>query len=271
MSGDRSVLKMSEDHPLLEVKNLRKHFMEDKHGTVLKAVDGVNFHVERGETLGIVGESGSGKSTVAKMIMQLEHPTAGEINFQGIPVSSLPNSEKRKLQIIFQDPYSSLNPRMKAKDIVTEPLFIHEKMPKQERYKRALELLEEVGLGKEHMNRFPHQFSGGQRQRLSIARAVALKPDLIVCDEAVSALDVSLQAQILHLLSTLQKTYGIAYIFIAHGLPAVRLISDRIAIMYKGNIVETGTRDEIFENPQHDYTKSLLDAVPPSHPRWREE
>lgn len=260
----------AEEH-LLEVKGLRKHFSDQKDGPILKAVDGVNFHVERGETLGIVGESGSGKSTIAKMIMQLEKPTEGEILFQGKNITSLTNAEKRKLQIIFQDPYGSLNPRMKAKDIVTEPLFIHEKMPKRERYEQALKLLQEVGLDKEHLNRYPHQFSGGQRQRLSIARAIALKPDLIVCDEAVSALDVSLQAQILHLLSSLQKTYGIAYIFIAHGLPAVRLISDRIAIMYKGEIVETGTRDEIFENPQHDYTKSLLAAVPPSHPRLREE
>lgn len=260
----------AEEH-LLEVKGLRKYFSDQKDGPILKAVDGVNFHVERGETLGIVGESGSGKSTIAKMIMQLEKPTEGEILFHGKNITSLTNAAKRKLQIIFQDPYGSLNPRMKAKDIVTEPLFIHEKMPKRERYEQALKLLQEVGLDKEHLNRYPHQFSGGQRQRLSIARAIALKPDLIVCDEAVSALDVSLQAQILHLLSSLQKTYGIAYIFIAHGLPAVRLISDRIAIMYKGEIVETGTRDEIFENPQHDYTKSLLAAVPPSHPRLREE
>lgn len=260
----------AEEH-LLEVKGLRKYFSDQKDGPILKAVDGVNFHVERGETLGIVGESGSGKSTIAKMIMQLEKPTEGEILFHGKNITSLTNAEKRKLQIIFQDPYGSLNPRMKAKDIVTEPFFIHEKMPKRERYEQALKLLQEVGLDKEHLNRYPHQFSGGQRQRLSIARAIALKPDLIVCDEAVSALDVSLQAQILHLLSSLQKTYGIAYIFIAHGLPAVRLISDRIAIMYKGEIVETGTRDEIFENPQHDYTKSLLAAVPPSHPRLRED
>ncbi|MBN6205791.1 ABC transporter ATP-binding protein [Ralstonia pickettii] len=256
---------------LLEVKGLKKYFSDKKNGPVLKAVDDVTFQVQRGETLGIVGESGSGKSTVAKMIMQLEEPTEGEIFFHGKNIKSLTKGEKRKLQIIFQDPYGSLNPRMKAKDIVTEPLLIHEKMPKRERYKQALKLLQEVGLEKEHLNRYPHQFSGGQRQRLSIARAIALKPDLIVCDEAVSALDVSLQAQILHLLSSLQKTYGIAYIFIAHGLPAVRLISDRIAIMYKGKIVETGSRDEIFENPRHEYTKTLLDAVPPSHPRLRDE
>ncbi|MFD1607430.1 ABC transporter ATP-binding protein [Oceanobacillus luteolus] len=262
---------MKAEEKLLEVSNLKKHYANQKNGPVVKAVDGVNFHVNRGETLGIVGESGSGKSTVAKMIMQLEKPTKGDILFHGKPITSLSRPEKRKLQIIFQDPYGSLNPRMRAKDIVTEPLFIHEKMPKRERYEKALDLLEEVGLGKEHLNRYPHQFSGGQRQRLSIARAIALKPDLIVCDEAVSALDVSTQAQILHLLDTLQKTYGIAYIFIAHGLPAVRLISDRIAIMYKGKIVETGSRDEIFENPQHDYTKTLLNAVPPSHPKFREE
>lgn len=256
---------------LLEVKGLKKYFSEKKNGPVLKAVDDVTFQVQRGETLGIVGESGSGKSTVAKMIMQLEEPTEGEILFHGKNIKSMTKAEKRKLQIIFQDPFGSLNPRMKAKDIVTEPLLIHEKMSKRERYEQALKLLQEVGLEKGHLNRYPHQFSGGQRQRLSIARAIALKPDLIVCDEAVSALDVSLQAQILHLLSSLQKTYGIAYIFIAHGLPAVRLISDRIAIMYKGKIVETGSRDEIFENPRHDYTKTLLDAVPPSHPRLREE
>ena len=262
-------MEIENNDVLLKVEGLKKYFPIQKGEPDLKAVDDVSFTVHKGETLGIVGESGSGKSTVVKMIMQLVEPTDGEIYFHGKNIKTMKKSEKKKLQIIFQDPYSSLNPRMKAKDIVTEPLYIHEKMTKSERYNKAVELFKEVGLDKEHMNRYPHQFSGGQRQRLSIARAVALKPDLIVCDEAVSALDVSIQAQILKLLHSLQKTYGIAYIFIAHGLPVVKLISDRIAIMHNGKIVEMDDREAIFEHPKHAYTKTLLDAVPPAHPSLR--
>ncbi|SES66067.1 oligopeptide transport system ATP-binding protein [Oceanobacillus limi] len=273
-------MKSDPKNVLLKVAGLKKHFPVQKKGNkkeqqVVKAVDGVSFHVRAGETLGIVGESGSGKSTVAKLIMQLLQPTEGEVVFQDKDIFNQTKKQRKqtqkRIQMVFQDPYASLNPRMTAKQIVTEPLRIHEKMSKEDLDKRALELLEEVGLGKHHLNRYPHQFSGGQRQRLSIARAIALKPNLIVCDEAVSALDVSIQAQILNLLKQLQKNYGIAFIFIAHGLPAVKHISDRIAIMYAGQIVEIADRDVLFTNPKHPYTKALLDAVPPSNPRHRKE
>ncbi|WP_052345744.1 ABC transporter ATP-binding protein [Paucisalibacillus sp. EB02] len=265
---------------LLEVKDLVKHFPVAKHRNqqekaVVKAVDSVSFNVHKGEILGIVGESGSGKSTVAKLVMQLLEPDEGQILFHGNDIFKESRKErietKKQVQMVFQDPYSSLNPRMTAKEIVTEALIIHKKIAKKEVDNKALELLEEVGLGKQHLNRYPHQFSGGQRQRLSIARALSLKPDLIVCDEAVSALDVSIQAQILDLLKQLQKTYGIAFIFIAHGLPAVKQISDRIAIMYKGKIVEMASSDEIFDAPKHTYTKKLIDAIPPSHPKYRKD
>ncbi|MUK88873.1 ATP-binding cassette domain-containing protein [Ornithinibacillus sp. L9] len=271
---------MSNEDALLKVTDLKKHFplprkKKKQEQAYVKAVDGVNFYINAGETLGIVGESGSGKSTVAKLIMQLLQPTDGQVVFHGNDVFTQSKKDRKqtqkKLQMVFQDPYGSLNPRMTAKEIVTEPLLIHEKLSKKELELRALGLLEEVGLGMQHLNRYPHQFSGGQRQRLSIARAIALKPDLIVCDEAVSALDVSIQAQILNLLKQLQKNYGIAFIFIAHGLPAVKHISDRIAIMYAGKIVEIADKEEIFKNPKHPYTKALLNAVPPSHPRLRKE
>ncbi|WP_416147271.1 ABC transporter ATP-binding protein [Salipaludibacillus sp. HK11] len=268
------------DEALLEVSELKKHFpmkkkWRQKLPTVVKAVDGVSFSIKKGKTLGIVGESGSGKSTVANLILQLEEPTEGAVFFHGenlFTLSKGSNRDMRKhLQAIFQDPYASLNPRMTAKHIVTEPLTLHKQLLNKNINEKALELLKEVGLGKEHLNRYPHEFSGGQRQRLSIARALSLKPDLIICDEAVSALDVSIQAQILNLLKTLQKNYGIAYIFIAHGLPAVKHISDRIAIMYAGKIVELADREQLFSNPKHPYTKALLDAIPPSDPFNRKE
>ncbi|PAE93687.1 ATP-binding cassette domain-containing protein [Shouchella clausii] len=262
---------------LLDVRHLSKTFPLKKSKTnkasSFKAVDDVSFQVFKGETLGIVGESGSGKSTVAKMILQLLEPTSGEIYFLGQNLANQSKAEskatKRRMQAVFQDPYASLNPRMRAKEIVTEPLILHKQLNKKKRDDKALELLHEVGLSEQHLNRFPHEFSGGQRQRLSIARAIALKPDLIICDEAVSALDVSIQAQILKLLKSLQTLYGLSYIFIAHGLPTVKQLSNRVAIMHKGKIVEIGETNDIFQSPKHTYTKSLLKAVPPSHPRDR--
>ncbi|MDQ0209166.1 ABC transporter ATP-binding protein [Alkalicoccobacillus murimartini] len=274
------MLNSDKTEPLLVVEQLQKHFplkkkWREKHPPLLKAVDGVSLTIYRGETLGIVGESGSGKSTLAKLILRLLEPTGGKVYFQGKNLHTQTASEQRQsskhLQAVFQDPYSSLNPRMRAKDLVTEPLLIHENLTNQERAERAVELLEEVGLGTHHLNRYPHQFSGGQRQRLSIARALALKPDLIICDEPVSALDVSIQAQILNLLKKLQQDYGMAYLFIAHGLPAVKHISDRVAIMYAGRIVELADQDTLFSNPKHPYTQGLLQAVPPSHPRDRKK
>ncbi|MFA9560024.1 ABC transporter ATP-binding protein [Evansella sp. AB-rgal1] len=267
------------DNLLLSVENVKKYFSVKKkwreQQKYIKAVDGVTFHVVEGETLGIVGESGSGKSTVAKLILQLLTPSEGTISFKGKNIAQLSSSEgkevKKNIQTVFQDPYSSLNPRMRAKDIVTEPLLIHQKLSKKEREAIALQLLEEVGLSREHLNRYPHEFSGGQRQRLSIARAISLKPDLIVCDEAVSALDVSIQAQILNLLKQLQRDHGIAFIFIAHGLPAVKHISHRIAIMYAGKIVEVADREEMFTSPKHPYTKALIDSIPTSDPFQRKE
>ncbi|MCM3549729.1 oligopeptide ABC transporter ATP-binding protein [Niallia circulans] len=262
---------------LLDVRHLSKTFPLKKSKTnkapSFKAVDDVSFQVFKGETLGIVGESGSGKSTVAKMILQLLEPTNGEIYFLGQNLANQSKAEskatKRRMQAVFQDPYASLNPRMRAKELVTEPLILHKQLNKKNRDDKALELLHEVGLSEQHLNRFPHEFSGGQRQRLSIARAIALKPDLIICDEAVSALDVSIQAQILKLLKSLQTSYGLSYIFIAHGLPTVKQLSNRVAIMHKGKIVEIGETNDIFQSPKHTYTKSLLKAVPPSHPRDR--
>lgn len=262
---------------LLDVRHLSKTFPLKKSKTnkapSFKAVDDVSFQVFKGETLGIVGESGSGKSTVAKMILQLLEPTNGEIYFLGQNLANQSKAEskatKRRMQAVFQDPYASLNPRMRAKEIVTEPLILHKQLNKKNRDDKALELLHEVGLSEQHLNRFPHEFSGGQRQRLSIARAIALKPDLIICDEAVSALDVSIQAQILKLLKSLQTSYRLSYIFIAHGLPTVKQLSNRVAIMHKGKIVEIGETNDIFQSPTHTYTKSLLKAVPPSHPRDR--
>lgn len=266
--------------PLLEVKKLKKYYpfkkgiFSSEVGHV-RAVDGLDFTVQQGETLGIVGESGCGKSTVGQMILQLLEPTEGEIWFQGKNVSTLNKSEmkeaRRNLQMIFQDPYSSLNPRMRVEDIVGEPLKIFERYSKKERREKVAELLRLVGLDTHHLTRHPHEFSGGQRQRIGIARALALNPKIIVCDEAVSALDVSIQSQILNLLHKLQNELGLTYIFIAHGLPAVKHISDRVAVMYLGRIVELADRDTLFANPKHPYTKALLSAVPIPNPLQRKE
>ncbi|WP_342415642.1 dipeptide ABC transporter ATP-binding protein [Paenibacillus sp. FSL R10-2782] len=266
--------------PLLEVNGLKKYYpvkkgwFSQKSGYV-RAVDGLSFKVMPGETLGIVGESGCGKSTTGQMITQLLEPTAGEIRFQGQSLSDLTDEEVRKvrrdLQFVFQDPYSSLNPRMKVFDIVAEPLRVHGIAKGKELKAEVFRLLQTVGLGAHLADRHPHEFSGGQRQRIGIARALAMKPKLIVCDEPVSALDVSIQAQILNLLKELQQQFQLTYIFIAHGLPSVKHISDRIAVMYLGKIVELADRDELFARPQHPYTKALLDAVPVPDPRLRKE
>lgn len=270
--------KIEKGEQLLLLEGVKKHFEVGDHffkksKEYLKAVDGISLTVKRGETLGIVGESGCGKSTLGNLIMGLEKPTEGKIFFDGIEISSLREKELKKkrtdFQMIFQDPFSSLNPRMRLFDIIAEPIITHKKLSKMEIEKVVFELMEDVGLDHSYSNRFPHELSGGQRQRIGIARALALKPKLIVCDEPVSALDVSIQAQILNLLSTLQEKYQLTYVFIAHGLPAVKHFSDRIGVMYLGNIVELSTKEQLFKRPMHPYTKGLLASVPISNPNLR--
>ncbi len=265
---------------LLEVVDLVKHFPVTRgvafRRTVgqVRAVDGVSFTLGAGETLGVVGESGCGKSTLAQVLMRLEPPTSGAAYFEGEPMFSLRGAAlrrwRREMQIVLQDPYTSLNPRMTVGDIVGEPFEIHpEVAPKASRAGRVRELLDVVGLNPEHLNRYPHQFSGGQRQRIGIARALALKPKVIVCDEPVSALDVSIQAQVMNLLAELQGEFGLSYVFIAHDLSVVRHLSDRVAVMYLGKVVEIGTEEQIYRHPTHPYTQALLSAVPVADPALR--
>lgn len=269
-----------EQEPLLKVRELKKYFDVSEKGIfkkekkLLRAVDNLNFDVCEGETFGIVGESGCGKSTLGKMITQLIEPTEGIIDFDGKDLNSLSEKklrEKRKdFQMIFQDPSSSLNPRMRTFDIIAEPLLNHNvSTNNKDLNNRVLELMETVGLQKQHAYRYPHEFSGGQKQRIGIARALALNPKLIICDEPVSALDVSIQSQILNLLKELQNKFSLTYIFIAHGFPAVKYISDRIAVMYLGKIVELGTKNQIFNNTKHPYTAGLLSSIPIPDPEMR--
>ncbi|WP_328465138.1 dipeptide ABC transporter ATP-binding protein [Actinoplanes sp. NBC_00393] len=265
---------------VLETKGLVKHFpitqgivFKTKVGAV-QAVDGVDIQLRRGETLGVVGESGCGKSTLAKLLVGLEKPTAGSIMVRGQDMVRLKGNELRKarrnIQMVLQDPYTSLNPRMTVGDIIGEPFEIHpEVVPRKGRERAVQDLLDTVGLNPDHINRYPHQFSGGQRQRIGIARALALKPEIIVCDEPVSALDVSIQAQVINLLERLQDEFGLSYIFIAHDLSVVRHIADRVAVMYLGRIVEQGYETEIYDQPTHPYTQALLSAVPVPDPRLR--
>lgn len=264
--------------PLLNIENLKTYYpikrgIFSKTVGYVKAVDGVSLTINKGETLGLVGESGCGKSSLGKTIMQLEKATEGSIYFDGKDLNKLNKSElldvRTELQMIFQDPYSSLNPRKRIKDILEEPMRVHRKLAIKNYNKEVDRLLDIIGIPRTYKNRYPHEFSGGQRQRIGIARALTLNPQLIVCDEPVSALDVSIQSQILNLLKDLQKEYKLTYLFIAHGLDAVRYISDRIAIMYLGKIVEVGNKDEIFSSPKHPYTKSLLSSYPVPDPEKR--
>ena len=266
--------------PILRVENLVKHFpltqgiLFKKQIGAVQAVDGVNFDLYSGETLGLVGESGCGKSTTARLILRLEQATEGAALYKGQDIFKLKSKElravRRNIQIVFQDPYASLNPRMTVGNIIGEPWEIHPSVvPKNQRRTRAQELLEIVGLDPDHQNRYPHQFSGGQRQRIGVARALALNPEIIILDEPVSALDVSVQAQVVNLMESLQDEFGLSFLFIAHDLSVVRHISDRVAVMYLGKIVEIGTPEQVYDRPTHPYTQALLSAVPVPDPTRR--
>ncbi len=262
---------MAEKNILLEVKHLKQYFNQGKHNEV-KAIDDVSFFIYEGETLGLVGESGCGKSTTGRTIIRLYEATDGEVLFRGKNVHGKKSKAEmkefnRKIQMIFQDPYASLNPRMKVSDIIAEGIDIHGlATSKEDRMEQVYRLLETVGLNREHANRYPHEFSGGQRQRIGIARALAVQPDFIIADEPISALDVSIQAQVVNLMKELQKEKGLTYLFIAHDLSMVKYISDRIGVMYFGKLVEIAPSEELYENPIHPYTKSLLSAIPQPDP-----
>lgn len=264
------------NEPLVEVKNLKKYFpitrgvVFQRHIGDIKAVDDVNFQIQKGETLGLVGESGSGKTTIGRTILRLHEPTSGEIWFDGQDITTLQQSElrtrRRKMQMIFQDPYASLNPRMTIGTIIGEPLEVHDGLKGAVKNNRIKELLELVGINPSLVNRYPHEFSGGQRQRIGIARALALNPDLIICDEPIASLDVSIQSQVVNLLQKLQAELDLTYLFIAHDLSMVRHISDRMAVMYLGKLMELANGKEIAANPLHPYTKALMSAVPVPDP-----
>lgn len=265
----------AERKELVQVRNLVKHFPIEGSDDRVKAVDGVSFGILAGETLGLVGESGCGKSTVGRNLLRLQEPTSGEVYFEGKNILQTNRSElqklRREMQIIFQDPYASLNPRLNILSIISEPLVIHGIGGKNEQKERVASLLQKVGLNPDYMNRYPHEFSGGQRQRLGIARALALNPKLIVCDEPVSALDVSVQAQVVNLLQDLQNELGLTYLFISHGLAVVEHISSRVAVMYLGKIVEIAPAVDLYANPLHPYTQALLSAIPVPDPRVKRQ
>lgn len=256
------------NEPLVQVKNLCKYFQVSRTGT-LKAVDDVSFDIQKGETVSLVGESGCGKSTTGRCMIRLYEPTKGQVIYDGQDITKLSKGEQkefcRKVQMIFQNPYASLNPRMTVKEIVGEGLK-NQGMPQAEVDKKVAELLETVGLNKDHMSRFPHEFSGGQRQRIGIARALSVDPEFIICDEPISALDVSIQAQVINMLNNLQETLGLTYLFIAHDLSVVKYISDRVVVMYLGTVVETAETEELYSNPTHPYTQALLSAIPEADP-----
>jgi oligopeptide/dipeptide ABC transporter ATP-binding protein len=265
--------------PLLEVKQLKKYYGVDqgwfKPNKDVKAVDDISFTVYKGETFGLVGESGCGKSTTGRTILRLDNPTSGQILFKGKDISHLSYEEmrklRRKMQMVFQDPYASLNPKKTIRQLLTEPLRVHGLYNTKERVNKAIEILEIVGLSEYHLDRYPHEFSGGQRQRIGIARAVILHPELIVADEPVSALDVSIQSQVINLLLQLQKEFQLTYVFISHDLGVVRHITDRVGVMYLGKVVELSETEEMFASPKHPYTKALLSAVPITHPDEKKE
>lgn len=261
---------------LVDVRGLKKHFAKEKDvwgrtTQVLKAVDGVSFGIRKGETFGLVGESGSGKSTVGRCLLRLYDYTEGEVLYDGQPLSALDDKAlrpfRRRIQSIFQDPYSSLNPGMNVLELISEPMDIHGVHAGSGRKEAVADLLVKVGLKPEHLTRYPHEFSGGQRQRLSIARALSVRPEFVVCDEPISALDVSVQAQVVNMLEDLQAEFGLTYLFIAHDLSMVRHISDRIGVMYAGRLVEVADSDELYDNPLHPYTQALLSAIPVPDPR----
>lgn len=259
---------MNAEHALVEVRNLKKHFVtrSAQGKSILKAVDGVSFSIQCGETMGLVGESGCGKTTVGRTISRLYEPTSGSAHFDGTDLFSLSDAAiapfRRRIQMIFQDPYASLNPRMTVGDIIGEPLDIHRLAHGQSRTDRIFELLELVGLSKEHANRYPHEFSGGQRQRIGVARSLAVQPEFIICDEPISALDVSIQAQVVNMLEDLQTRLNLTYLFIAHDLSMVKHISSRVAVMYLGKLVEVAASRELYDRPLHPYTRALLSAIP---------